>query len=48
LSRAGTGGPGFPADIRFSHLEMLGATEAGVEKTTRDAIELRLYFRNPR
>jgi hypothetical protein len=44
-SPTGTGGLGFPAEVVFSHLETLGASAAGVEKATRDAIELRIYLR---
>jgi hypothetical protein len=44
-SATGTGGPGFPAEIVFSHLETLGASGAGAEKASRDAIELRIYLR---
>ena len=44
-SAEGTGGPSFPAEIVFSHIETLGASGAGVEKARRDAIELRLYLR---
>jgi hypothetical protein len=44
----GTGDARFPAEIQFSHLETLGATSVGPEKTSRDAIELRLYFRTRR
>src|SRR5258708_7249427 len=47
-TRRGTGDPRFPAEIQFSHLETLGATAAGPEKSSRDAIELRLYFRTRR
>lgn len=47
-SASGTGRQGFPAEIQFSHLETLRASAAGVEKATRDAIELRLYFRTRR
>jgi hypothetical protein len=44
-SAEGIGGLGFPAEIVFSHLETLGASAAGVEKASRDAIELRIYLR---
>jgi hypothetical protein len=44
-SAEGIGGLGFPAEIVFSHLETLGASAAGAEKATRDAIELRIYLR---
>lgn len=44
-SATGTGGPGFPAEILFSHIETLGASDSGSEKTFRDTIEFRLYFR---
>lgn len=41
----GIGGPTFPAEIVYSHLETLTASAAGATKTFRDAIELRYYFR---
>jgi hypothetical protein len=44
-SASGTGGLGFPAEVVFSHLETLGASGAGAEKASRDAIELRIYLR---
>ncbi len=47
-TRSGTGDARFPAEINFSHLETLGATAVGAEKTSRDTIELRLYFRTRR
>ena len=47
-SRAGTGNVRFPAEVHFSHLETLGATAEGARKTSRDAIELRFYFRTVR
>ena len=47
-THSGTGDARFPAEIQFSHLETLGATATGPAKTTRDAIELRLYFRTRR
>lgn len=47
-THAGTGDARFPAEIRFSHLETVGATAIGAEKASRDAIELRLYFRTRR
>jgi hypothetical protein len=44
-SASGTGGPAFPAEILYSHLETLGASAAGAEKGYRDAIEMRFYLR---
>jgi hypothetical protein len=44
-SEGGVGGKAFPAEIVFSHLETLGASDGGIEKSSRDAIELRLYLR---
>lgn len=44
-SADGIGGKTFPAEIVFSHMETLGASAAGAEKASRDAIELRLYLR---
>ena len=48
VTRSGTGTIRFPADVLFSHLETVGANAAGAAKTTRDAIEVRLYFRTRR
>jgi hypothetical protein len=47
-SAEGIGGPGFPAEIVYSHLETLTASAAGAAKTFRDAIEVRYYFRTRR
>jgi len=47
-TQSGTGNARFPAEMQFSHLETLGATAIGPQKTSRDAIELRLYFRTRR
>ncbi|MEO5568650.1 MAG: hypothetical protein ABIR92_09165 [Gemmatimonadaceae bacterium] len=47
-SATGIGGRGFPAEIVFSHLETLSASMAGAEKSYRDSIELRYYFRTRR
>jgi hypothetical protein len=47
-THSGTGDARFPAEVQFSHLETLGATAIGPEKTSRDAIEVRLYFRTRR
>ena len=46
-TRGGTGDARFPAEVHFSHLETVSAN-AGAAKSTRDAIELRLYFRTRR
>ena len=47
-SESGTGGPRFPADIVFTHIETLSASGAGAEKSYRDSIELRFYLRSRR
>jgi hypothetical protein len=47
-TQSGTGNARFPAEVQFSHLETLGATAIGPEKASRDAIEVRLYFRTRR
>ena len=47
-TRSGTGDARFPAEIQFSHLETIGSTAEGPVKDSRDAIELRLYFRTRR
>lgn len=44
-SETGTGSPRFPAEIVFTHLETLTASEAGAVKDYRDSIELRYFFR---
>jgi hypothetical protein len=43
-SESGTGGPSFPAEILYSHLETLGASAAGAAKGYRDSIEMRFYL----
>jgi hypothetical protein len=47
-THAGIGHPRFPAELLFSHLETVGSNGAGAIKSSRDAIELRLYFRGRR
>jgi len=47
-SANGTGGPSFPAEILYSHLETLGASAAGAEKGYRDVLEMRFYLRTRR
>lgn len=47
-SATGIGGRGFPVEIVFSHLETLSASTVGAEKSYRDSIELRYYFRTRR
>jgi hypothetical protein len=44
-SASGTGGPSFPAEVVFSHLETLSSSAAGAQKASRDAIEMRIYLR---
>jgi hypothetical protein len=44
----GTGGRDFPAEIVFTHLQTLSASDQGAEHRRRDSIELRLYFRTRR
>jgi len=47
-SHSGTGTPDFPAEVTYSHLELVGANAGGLPHSRRDAIELRLYFRTRR
>jgi hypothetical protein len=47
-SASGIGGRQFPAEVVYTHLETLAASAAGAEKTFRDSIELRYYFRTRR
>lgn len=44
-SGSGIGGKSFPAEMVFSHLETLTSSAAGAQKSTRDAIEMRVYLR---
>jgi hypothetical protein len=47
-TRSGTGNVNFPAEFLFTHLETLGATASGANKTFLDTIEMRVYFRTRR
>lgn len=47
-SALGIGGRDFPAEIVFTHLQTLSASDQGAEHRRRDSIELRLYFRTRR
>jgi hypothetical protein len=47
-SRSGTGTRDFPAEVTYSHLELVGANAGGLPHSRRDAIEVRLYFRTRR
>jgi hypothetical protein len=47
-SAIGVGDSRFPAEFLFTHIENFGASGAGVEKGSRDSIELRIYLRTRR